>query len=100
MPKYMYRYDNIMLYVQEIMKNLVFRWLLNKHIFCLVFESNKLVLNKKGMFIGKGYSDGGILKFHVMANIANINVIITLLLTCLSLLMCSMLDLDMLILTH
>jgi len=50
---------NDVLYVPEMCKNLVSGWLLNKHGFRLVFESNKFVLTKIGMFVGKGYADGG-----------------------------------------
>ncbi|GJV73984.1 retrovirus-related pol polyprotein from transposon TNT 1-94 [Tanacetum coccineum] len=44
------------LYVQEIRKNLMSGWLLNKFGFCLVFESNKFVLSKNQMYVGKGYA--------------------------------------------
>ena len=43
------------LYVPKIRKNLVFGSLLNNHGFKLVFESNKFVLSKSGMYVGKGY---------------------------------------------
>ena len=43
------------LYVLEIQKNLVSSSLLNNHGFKLVFESNKFVLSKSGMYVGKGY---------------------------------------------
>ncbi|XP_031106181.1 uncharacterized protein LOC116010816 [Ipomoea triloba] len=42
------------LYVPELRKNLVSGSLLNKHGFKMVFESNKVVLSKLGMFVGKG----------------------------------------------
>ena len=42
-------------HVPEIRKNLVSRGLLNKHGFKLVFKSNKFILFKAGVFIGKGY---------------------------------------------
>ncbi|RVW97088.1 Retrovirus-related Pol polyprotein from transposon TNT 1-94 [Vitis vinifera] len=41
------------LYVPEIRKNLVSGSLLNNHGFRLVFESNKVVLSKSGMYVGK-----------------------------------------------
>ena len=53
--------------------NLVFGGLLNNHGFFLVFESNKFVLTKKGIFMVKDYVDGGMIKFHVIANKPNIN---------------------------
>ena len=43
------------LYVLDIQKNLVSGSLLNNQRFRLVFESNKFVLSKSGMYIGKGY---------------------------------------------
>ncbi|KAL6327752.1 hypothetical protein AAG906_024722 [Vitis piasezkii] len=43
------------LYVPEIRKNLVSGSLLNNHGFRLVFDSNKVVLSKSGMYVGKGY---------------------------------------------
>ena len=48
------------LYVPEIRKNLVFGSLLNSHGFWLVFESDKFVLSKRGMYVGKGYMSGSI----------------------------------------
>ncbi|RVW52240.1 Retrovirus-related Pol polyprotein from transposon TNT 1-94 [Vitis vinifera] len=50
------------LYVPEIRKNLVSGSLLNNHGFRLVFESNKVVLSKSGMYVGKG-KDEAIEKF-------------------------------------
>ena len=47
------------LYVHEIRKNLMFGSLLNSHGFQLVFESNKFVLSKSGMYVGKGYMSDG-----------------------------------------
>ncbi|GJV57501.1 hypothetical protein Tco_1458506 [Tanacetum coccineum] len=44
------------LFVSEIHRNLVSGWLLNKFGFKLVFESDKFVLSKSGMFVGKGYA--------------------------------------------
>jgi len=42
-------------HVPEIRKNLVSGGLLNKHGFKLVFESDKVVVSKAGVFVGKGY---------------------------------------------
>ena len=39
------------LYLPEIRKNLVFGSLLNNHGFWMVFESNKFVLSKSGMYV-------------------------------------------------
>ena len=54
------------LYVPEIRKNLVSGSLLNSHGFRLVFESDKFVLSKSGMYVGKGYMSGGMWKLNVM----------------------------------
>ncbi|GKA86569.1 pol polyprotein [Tanacetum coccineum] len=58
------------LYVPEIRKNLVSGWLLNKFGFRLVFESDKFVLSKNQMFVGKGYAmnDEAIYKFVLYKN--------------------------------
>ena len=47
------------LYVPEIRKNFMSGSLLNSHGFRLVFESNKFVLSKSIMYVGKGYMNGG-----------------------------------------
>ena len=54
------------LYVPEIRKNLVSGLLLNKHGFCMVFESDKVVLTKSGVFVGKNYMAHGLFKLNVM----------------------------------
>ncbi|GJV28930.1 retrovirus-related pol polyprotein from transposon TNT 1-94, partial [Tanacetum coccineum] len=54
------------LYVPEIRKNLVSGWLLNKFGFRLVFESDKFVLSKNQMYVGKGYAMNGMFKLNVM----------------------------------
>ena len=54
------------LYVPEIRKNLVSGSLLNSHGFRLVFESDKFVLSKSIMYVGKGYMSGGMWKLNVM----------------------------------
>ena len=54
------------LYVLEILKNLVSGSLLNSHGYQLVFESNKFVLSKDGTYIGKGYMSGGMWKLNVI----------------------------------
>ena len=64
----------IVLYVHEIRKNLVFGSLLNNHGFGLVFESNKFVLSKSGMYVGKGYVSDGMWTLNVMTIIkSNLN---------------------------
>ena len=62
------------LYVPEIRKNLVYGSLLNSHGFKMVFESNKFVLYKSGMYVGKGYMNNGMWKLNVMTVIkSNMN---------------------------
>lgn len=41
------------LYVPEIRENLASKSFLNKHGFHIVFESDKVILSKSGMFVGK-----------------------------------------------
>ena len=54
------------LYVLEIHKNLVSGSLLNSHRFWLVFKSDKFVLSKSGMYVGKGYMSDDMWKLNVM----------------------------------
>ncbi|CAH9125353.1 unnamed protein product [Cuscuta epithymum] len=66
---------NQVLFVPEIRKNLISGSLLNKHGFRMVFESDKLVLSKSGMYVGKGYACDGLFKLNVMTIINNNNKI-------------------------
>ncbi|GKA23908.1 hypothetical protein Tco_0709941, partial [Tanacetum coccineum] len=61
------------LYVMEIRKNLVSGWLLNKFGFRLVFESDKFVLSKNQMYVGKGYAVNGMFKLNVIVVKNDIN---------------------------
>ncbi|GJZ01093.1 pol polyprotein [Tanacetum coccineum] len=54
------------LYVLEIRKNLMSGWLFYKFGFRLVFESDKFVLSKNQMYVGRGYAVTGIFKLNVM----------------------------------
>ena len=54
------------LYAPEIRKNLVFGSLLNSHGFQMVFESDKFLLLKSRMYVGKRYMIGGLWKLNVM----------------------------------
>ncbi|GJR82221.1 pol polyprotein [Tanacetum coccineum] len=63
------------LYVSEIRKNLVSGWLLNKFGFRLVFESDKFVLSKNQVYVGKGYAMNGMFKLNVMVVKNEINKI-------------------------
>ncbi|XP_071913959.1 uncharacterized protein [Coffea arabica] len=64
---------NDVLYVPEIRKNLVSGSLLNKHGFRMVFESDKVILSKSGMYVGKGYTTNGLFKLNVMTIVNNKN---------------------------
>ena len=55
-------------YVPEVRKNLVSGGLLNKFGFKLVFEADKFVLSKGGLFVGKGYLCDGMFKLNVDFN--------------------------------
>ena len=57
---------NNVLYVSKIRKNLVSGSLLNKHGFRMVFESDKVILSKSGMYVGKGYVSDGLFKLNVI----------------------------------
>ena len=57
---------NDMFYVPDTCKNLVYGLLLCKKDFKLVFESNKVVLTKSGMYVGKRYLSDGLFKLNVM----------------------------------
>ncbi|GJV79466.1 retrovirus-related pol polyprotein from transposon TNT 1-94 [Tanacetum coccineum] len=59
--------------MSEIRKNLVSGWLLNKFGFRLVFESDKFVLSKNQMYVGKGYAVDAMFKLNVMVVRNDIN---------------------------
>ena len=54
------------LHVPEIRKNLVSGPILSKKGFKLVFESDRFILTKAGMYVGKGYSTEGLFKLNVL----------------------------------
>ena len=54
------------LHVPEIRKNLISGSLLSKNGFRLVFESDKFVLTKSGVYVGKGYLYEGLFKCNVL----------------------------------
>ena len=56
---------NDVLHVPDIRKNLVSCSLLSKNGFKLVIESNKFVLTKNGMYVGKGYMSNGLFKINI-----------------------------------
>ncbi|CAL2246291.1 unnamed protein product [Prunus armeniaca] len=53
------------LHVPEIRKNLVSGPILSKKGFKLVFESDKFILTKGGLFVGKGYLADGLFKLNM-----------------------------------
>ena len=54
------------LHVPDVCKNLVSCSLLSKNDFNLVFVSDKFVLSKNEMYVGKGYLSDGLFKLNVM----------------------------------
>ena len=64
---------NDVLHVLEIRKNLVSGSLLSKKGFRLVFESDKFVLTKSGIYVGKGYVSNGLFKMNVMTIVSDFN---------------------------
>ena len=56
---------NDVLYVLDIRKNLVSCSLLSKNVFKLVIESDKFVLTKNGMYVGKGYMSNELFKINI-----------------------------------
>ena len=67
---------NNVLYVPEIRKNLVSGSLLSKHGFRMAFESDKIVLSKSGLYVGKGYVSIGLFKLTVITVRPKINKVI------------------------
>ena len=55
------------LYVPDMRKNLISGTVLDNHGFRMVLESQKLVLSKNGMYVGKGCVKNGMVKMNVMA---------------------------------
>ena len=61
-----------MLHVPDIRKNLVSGSLLSKNGFRLIFESDKFVLTKNWMYVGKSYMSNGLFKLNVMTVVPTI----------------------------
>ena len=57
---------NNVLHVPKIRKNLIVGSLMLKNGFKLVFESDKFVITKAGMYVGHGYMTDGMLKLNTM----------------------------------
>ena len=64
---------NDVLPVLEIRKNLVSGSLLSKKGFMLIFESNKFVLTKSEIYVGKGYMSNVLFKMNVMTIVSDFN---------------------------
>lgn len=62
------------LYVPDIRRNLISGTLLSVHGFKMVFESQKIILSKNGVHVGKGYVKEGMWKMNVMAVKPNVNM--------------------------
>nr|GEZ51238.1 Pol polyprotein [Tanacetum cinerariifolium] len=56
------------LHVPDIIKNLISGPILSNKGFKLVFESDKFVITKGGVYVGKGYLDEGLFKLSVVTN--------------------------------
>ena len=56
---------NDVLHMPDICKNLVSCSLLSKNDFKLVIESDKFVLTKNGVYVGKGYMSNGLFKINI-----------------------------------
>ena len=56
---------NDVLYVPDILKNLISCTLLSKNGFKVVIESDKFVLTKNGMYVEKGYMSNGLFKINI-----------------------------------
>jgi len=55
------------LYVPDLRKNLISGFLLCNHGFKLVFEGQRIVVSKNGMYVGKGYAQNNMWKMNVIA---------------------------------
>jgi hypothetical protein len=60
-------------HVPDIKKNLVSASLLSKNGVKAVIESDKLILSKNGIFVGKGYSCNGMYKLSIIINKNNVD---------------------------
>jgi len=56
------------LYVPSMNRNLVSVSLLLRQGLKLVFESNKVILSKFGVFVGKSYESGGLFRLSILNN--------------------------------
>lgn len=65
---------NNVLHVPDIRKNLVSGSLLSKNGFKLVFVSDKFVLTKNDMYVGKGYVKDGLFKMNVLTVVSNATI--------------------------
>ncbi|GJZ65064.1 pol polyprotein [Tanacetum coccineum] len=62
-----------MLHVPNITKNLIFGPTLSNKRFKVAFESDKFVITKGGVYVGKGYLDEGLFKLSVVTDDSVIN---------------------------
>jgi hypothetical protein len=59
-------------HIPGINRNLISGSLLRRDGFKLVFESNKFIVSKFGVFIGKGYDNGGLFRLSVIDDCNNV----------------------------
>ena len=64
---------NNVLFFLEIWKNLMSGSLLSKHDFRMIFEANRVILNKTGMYVRQVYMTDGLFKMNVIILIPTIN---------------------------
>ena len=64
---------NDVLHVSDICNNLVSSSLLSKNGFKMAFESNKFVLAKNRVYVGKRYLENGLFKMNVMIRLRDFN---------------------------
>ena len=62
---------NNVLYVPSLRRNLVSRALLNKVGLKLVFEADKIIISRGGVFVGKVYLSGGLFVLNIVQEIVN-----------------------------
>lgn len=60
------------MYDSKVGKNLIFDNLLHKFGFKLIFEVEKYIITKGGIFVQKGYSHEGMFKLNIIINNSNI----------------------------
>jgi len=65
---------NDVLHVLDIRKNLISGLILSKKSFRMIFESNKFVLTKGGVYVGNGYLIDGLFKTNCCGQKVHVSV--------------------------